>query len=72
MAQPSTIRVELEPALASTLAEWSEAEGRSRRGHAAYLLRRLADLRESNPGELARLGLMVTTVAPAADEGRAA
>jgi hypothetical protein len=63
MAQPNTIRVELEPAVADTLAEWSEVEGRSKRGHAAYLLRRLADLRQSNPDALARLGLMVVTPA---------
>lgn len=67
MAQPSTIRVELEPSVAETLAEWSEVEGRSKRGHAAYLLRRLAALRESNPAELARLGLMVATAGATAN-----
>jgi hypothetical protein len=73
MAQPNTIRVELEPAVAESLAAWGEDEGRSKRGHAAYLLRKLATLRQTNPGELARLGLMVTpTATPAADQGRAA
>ena len=65
MAQPNTIRVELEPSVADSLAEWSEVEGRSKRGHAAYLLRRLATLRMTNPDALARLGLMVTPTATA-------
>jgi hypothetical protein len=53
------IRVELDPQAAIDLNKWADREGRSKRRHAAVLLRRLTVLQKTNPNDLRRLGLMV-------------
>ena len=39
------------------LKEWSKREGRSKRQHAAILLRKLIEIRKEKPNELKALGL---------------
>jgi hypothetical protein len=38
--------------------DWAEREGKSKRRHVAILMRKLVALREAQPDELVRLGLM--------------
>jgi hypothetical protein len=40
---------------------WAEAEGRSKRRHTEIVMRRIAELVEQQPAELARLGLIGPT-----------
>lgn len=60
----NTVRVgaELDPDTDRALNKWSKDEGRSKRGHAAILLKRLARLRESAPDDLVRLGLLTPSI----------
>ena len=55
-----TVRIgaEVDPETDRELEAWSEQEERSKRRHAAVLLRKLTALRKTQPAELARLGLM--------------
>lgn len=50
--------VELDRDTNTHFEEWAEEEGRSKRRHAAILLRKLTTLRKTRPGDLSRLGLM--------------
>lgn len=43
---------------------WAELEGRSKRRHLDIVMRRLGELMEQNPGELARLGLIGPSALP--------
>ena len=61
------VRVELEAETNAAVADWAKRENRSKRGQAAFLLERLAKLREQRPDALASLGLLT-----ADDGGRAA
>jgi hypothetical protein len=54
----TSIRVEVDRETDLEFSEWSGDEGRSKRRHLEIVLRKLARLRKSNPGELARLGLL--------------
>lgn len=51
-------RVELDHDTDDTLEKWGELEGKSKRRHAAILIRKLIVLRETQPAELVRLGLI--------------
>jgi hypothetical protein len=51
-------RMELAAPIDSELATWAELEERSKRRHAAILVRRLTELRRTNPDDLVRLGLL--------------
>jgi hypothetical protein len=52
------VKVKLEPRVAVEMKQWAESEGRSRTRHTEILLRKLAGLRETNPDDLIRLGLL--------------
>lgn len=57
-----TVRIgaEVDQQTDTDLEEWSEREERSKRRHAAVLLRKLTVLRKTHPDELQRLGLLET------------
>lgn len=55
------IGVELDTETNRRVERWSEAEGRSKRRHAEIIFRRIGELMEEQPNELARLGLIGPT-----------
>jgi hypothetical protein len=59
MAQ-KTVRIgaEIEREIDIEFSQWAETEERSKRRHAAVLIRKLTVLRKTHPDELQRLGLM--------------
>lgn len=52
------MNVELEPAVNGAIQAWATEEGRSKRRHLAVLARKLVELRDEQPDDLVRLGLM--------------
>lgn len=52
------MNVFLDTEIDAELGDWAEDEERSKRRHAAVLLRKLVKLKETNPDELRRLGLV--------------
>lgn len=52
------IGVEVDRETDETVEDWADDEGRSKRRHAAVLLRKLAKLKKTQPGELIKLGLL--------------
>ncbi len=54
------VGVLVDPDTNHTLKQWSVIAGRSKRRHAAILMRRLMELFDTNPDDLKRLGLIET------------
>lgn len=52
------LRLELSPEDNLAIEKWADHEERSKRRHAAVLLRKLTVLRKTQPDKLAELGLM--------------
>lgn len=52
------VNVELETALNGRIETWAEEENRSKRNLLAVLARKLVTLKETNPDDLHRLGLI--------------
>jgi hypothetical protein len=70
MAQIS-IRIDLEAEDDRALKAWAEGESRSKREQAGVLLRKLLELRRTQPAELERLGLSDRLLSqPAGDKGK--
>lgn len=66
MAQKTVrIGVEVDRETDTDFETWAENEGRSKRRHAAILLRNLTALVKSHPADLERLGLIAKRPAPA-------
>ena len=59
------IRVEVDRDTDHEFEKWSESEGRSKRRHAAILMRKLTSLRKTRPDDLVKLGLIDPATVPA-------
>lgn len=58
MKKPGIIKAKVDAKVKVNFAEWADREGRSEQRHAAILLQKLTTMTQTDPGELARLGLM--------------